>query len=922
MRAQRRAEEFTRNSLGFRGSSLDHAAMRCRVLPSLVFALLLACGDDVPQEPTTSSTGTTQGEVTTGPTGSEGPATSADETAEGTDLGPLVGAGCTVDPVEAATRWPGIQDDGSTILVNGRRTESYGPSVLLTGLGFDVAVHPTAEVAYVTTAGREDRHLYVIDRNTQAVVQDLDRGAAYYGLLLSPDGSRLYASNGVPGGVEVFDVAADGMVTSAGEVPVVGWTAGMAQSPDGATLWVASFDANRISEVDTATMTVTRLIAPGVQPWDVLYLPGRDELWATDFTGEALSIYDLGADAVADTLLLPTSPSMMALAEDESRVFVSVTGADEIVAIDPGTRAVVASTPVAETDLVDATGQPLPNSNVNALWVDAATDRLYAARGSDSAVGVFEASTLAPLGSIPTNWYPSGVALAPGGQQLVVSELRANGTRSQVNGAPEDQGTYRGGVSFIDLAGIDLADSTNDVVSNYRRPIEVATEPECGSDFPLPVGYEGSPVIEHVVLIVNENQTFDALFGGSGEALGVEADPAFLRWEEAVTVNKRALAERFVIADHFFTDASESDSGHTFLTATHWTEYVERVMTDRDEYGVLGSYPLAAPSIPDRGNFFSWLLDHGKSITLYGEIVGILQDSSQGPVSQFADPAYPGGLIVNFDYPDEDKALYVAQQIGEGTLADFTFMSLPNDHGVGIQPGKPTPPSMTADTDLGVGIVVDAISHSPFWGSTVIIVLQDDPQSSSDHIDRLRSPLQVISPWARTGYVSHAQYSFSSVFATIERLLGVPPLGRPDASAAPMWDVFTDVPNMAPYDVIPREYPEEVARVGDPGVTASRCMDFRGPDRNPGLGVVVEQYLAYRRGELSAAEADARITTALSDPKQREEAEEEREEELSAHAVAVARYAAMRAEHPELELPALVLPPDSLGPAPDCRDPD
>ncbi len=345
---------------------------------------------------------------------------------------------------------------------------------------------------------------------------------------------------------------------------------------------------------------------------------------------------------------------------------------------------------------------------------------------------------------------------------------------------------------------------------------------------------------------------------------------------------------------------------------------MERIKTDRDEYGVLESYPLSPPSIPDRGNFFSWLLDNGKSIQIYGEIVGILQDSSVGPVSQFADPAYPGGLIVNYDFKDEDKALYVAEKIQRGELADFTFLSLPNDHGQGVQPGVPTPESMTADTDLAVGIVVDAISHSPFWENTVVIVLQDDPQGSSDHIDRLRSPLLVISPWVRTGYASHAHYSFSSVFATIERLLGVPPLGRPDASAAPMWDMFTDVPNLEPYDAIPREYPEELGNQGDPGVAASRCMDFRGPDRNPGLGIVVEHYLAYRRGELSAAEAEARITADLAEPELLEEAEEEREEEIFAHQRAVDGYEAMRRRHPEYELPPLREPPASLGPAADC----
>ena len=890
-----------------------------RRLLALLALVPLACGDDLPSSTDAGSSDSTNGSSAGEPT--PNPSTNADSSTDVTGQPPDAGgppAACTVDPTKAAMQWPGLQDDGSTILVNGRRTESYGETVLIADHGFDVLAHPVAEVVYVTAAGRDASRLYVFDRNTHALVQEVERANAYHGLLLSPDGSRLYASNGLPGGVEYFDVAADGMVTLVGEIPVVGWTSGLTQSADGSTLWVASFDADRISEVDTATMTVTRLIATGVQPWDVMHIPGRNELWATGFGEDELSVFDLTADEVAATISLPTSPSMMALQDDESTMFVSVTGADTIVAIDTDTRTVVAETPVAEDDFVDVTGTQLPNSNVSALYHDGASDRLYATRGSDAAVGVFEASTLTSLGSIPTSWYPAGVALSPDGQQLFIPEMRANGSRSRVTGDPEDYGEYRGGVSFIDLDAIDLADSTNDVVSNFRRPLEVTPVPDCGSDFPLPEGYGGSPVIEHVVLIVNENQTFDALFGASGEALGVEADPEFLKWELPVTVNKRALAERFVIGDHFFTDAEESDSGHTFLTATHWTEYVERIKDERDDHGVLESYPLSQPAIPDRGNFFSWLLDNGKSIQIYGEIVGILQESSEGPVSQFSDPAFPGGILVNYDVRDEDKAQYVASEIARGELADFTYLLLPNDHGQGIEPGQPTPPSMTADNDYGVGIVVDAISHSKFWESTVIIVLQDDPQGSDDHIDESRSPILVISPWVRRGYVSHAQYSFSSVFATIERLLGVQPLGRPDAAAAPMYDMFTDVPDLEPYDAIPREFPEELGNIGDPGIAASRCMDFRGPDRNPGLGRVVKHYLAFRRGELTAEQADARIAADLADPEMLEEAEEEREEELSAHHAAIEGYRALVERYPDRNFPPLVEPPARLGPDPDC----
>lgn len=873
---------------------------------SLLAGALVACNDDAPSDTTTADTGTDSG--------TDESDTSEGETTGGPDMGLDMGVpetGCVVEPSDAALSRPGPQDDGSVILVNGRRTESAGPSVMLPGMGADIAAHPVADVAYLVTAGRNNRHLYVIDRATREVLQDIDRGVGFYGLRVHPDGSRLYASNGVPSGIEYFDVDANGMLTAAGEVAIAGWTAGMDLSPDGSTLWVTSFDADRITQIDTATMTVTDTLFTGLEAFDLLHLDSRDELWATEFAEDGLAIYDLAGDQVAQTLSLPTSPSMMVANADQSQVFVSVSGADTVVAIDAATREVVQTVRVAEEDFVDAMGEALPHSNPGALWFDDASDRLYVARGSDAAVGVFDATTLAQLGSIPTNWYPMDIALSPDGGQLLTAEARANGSRTHL---VPDSDNYLAGASFIDLGAIDLTDTTNMVVENFRRPLDIAAEPECGDDFPLPTDYSGSPVIEHVVLIVNENQTFDAIFGTSGDALGVAADPDNLKWEESITVNKRALAERFVIGDNFYTDADESDGGHAFLTATHWTDFVERIRRDRDEYNVLGFYPTSEPAIPDKGNFFAWVVDNGLTLQIYGEVVGITAQSSQGPIAQFADNQYPGGLVINYDVKDEVKAQYVAEQVAAGNLANFTFISLPNDHGQGIQPGKPTPPSMTADTDYGVGIVVDAISHSPFWENTVIIVIQDDPQGSADHIDENRSPLLVISPWVRTGYASHAHYSFPALFATIERLLGLPPLGRPDASAAPMYDLFTDVPNLAPFDAIPREFPEELGDVTDPGVHASRCMDFRGPDRNPGLGIVTDHYLAWRRGELTAEQAEAAIAADLANPELLEWAIEEAEEETTAWAEAMDELRAMAPTYGW----TITEPPASLGPAPDC----
>lgn len=873
---------------------------------SLLVAVAFACAcPPTPELPPVASD--PDPSETSGGSSSTSSSSSGDPTdpTGGTDTGAPVP--CVVDPPPDATRVPGLQEDGALIGFTGRIATPAGPSTLVDGFPVDLALHPNHDVAYVTIAGRSLRALKVLDRTTHAELQSITREGAFRGLAIAPDGTRVYAARGEPGGLDVYAVEGDGTLTPAGAVAASDWTSGIAQSADGSRLWLGSFDTKSVREVDTATLTVVRTLSTGVESYDVVWVPGRDELYVSEFSGDRVVVLDLVAGEVAATISLPTSPAGMAVSPDGARVYVAVSGADTVAAIATATREVELSVPVAEPEFTDDMGAPLPNSNVGALHLDADAGRLYAVRGADNAISVFTADTLELLGSIPTALYPTDLELAPGGDQLVVSEGRGAGL---VGPGGDAKNNRRGSVSFVDLAGLDLVASTDEAVANYRRPLDMLPF-TCGGDHPL--APEGASPIEHVILVVKENKTFDCLFG----ALEIDAsrDPSMQVFPSSTTPNQRALAQQFNISDNFFSDAAESDTGHTALVNAHLTEWVERIWQDRDAYDVWGFYPVNEVSRPDRGSFFTWVVDHDLSLRIYGEIVGAAAISTKGAISQYSDPDYPGGVIVNYEVKDEDKAKYVAARIAEGELAAFTYVSLPNDHGVGVSPGKPTPESMVADNDYGVGIIVDALSHSPFWDKSALIVLQDDPQGCSDHVEAHRGFVTIVSPWARRGYVSHVHYSFAHVFATIRRLLGLPPLGRPDAAAAPMYDLFTNVPDLTPFTALPREYPEELADAAMPGVSATRCMDFRSADRNPDLELVYDEYFAWRRGQVSRARADANIAARRAAGEG--EGDDDDDDELLAFDAAWAAHVAALQARGEVP-PAL---PD-LGPAPGCAAPD
>jgi hypothetical protein len=104
-----------------------------------------------------------------------------------------------------------------------------------------------------------------------------------------------------------------------------------------------------------------------------------------------------------------------------------------------------------------------------------------------------------------------------------------------------------------------------------------------------------------------------------------------------------------------------------------------------------------------------------------------------------------------------------------------------------------------------------------------------------DHVDAHRSILLVASPWVKRGYVSHVHFHEGNVHATFGHVLGLEPLTIYDENAQPLWDLFTETPDLEPFTAVPRKVPEEVSMPGTNCGEASRGLDFLDPDEAEGL---------------------------------------------------------------------------------------
>jgi hypothetical protein len=152
-------------------------------------------------------------------------------------------------------------------------------------------------------------------------------------------------------------------------------------------------------------------------------------------------------------------------------------------------------------------------------------------------------------------------------------------------------------------------------------------------------------------------------------------------------------------------------------------------------------------------------------------------------------------------------------RLSAGDIPAMIVVRLGNDHTAGPRPGDGYPllESYVADNDLALGQVIDVLSHSAIWKDTAVFVTEDDPQSGVDHVDAHRSVLLVMSPYVRSGFLSHRHSSMGSIQRTIYELLGIGSLNLEDALASDLGDMFTAEPNLAPYAALPTDL-----RVFDP----------------------------------------------------------------------------------------------------------
>ena len=501
---------------------------------------------------------------------------------------------------------------------------------------------------------------------------------------------------------------------------------------------------------------------------------------------------------------------------------------------------------------------PVPGQSVgsypNALTMPDAS-HLLVSIGRDNAVAVYGfTKATAPLtfqGLLPTDWYPVQVQADPALKgQIVVTNDKGIGARGPATTIDQGPGTTpaTGGNTYNDTGSVTIFDLpsasqlkqyTGQVFAlngwdGANEQIPAASRPVV----PKKIG-QGSP-IKHVFVIVRENRTYDQVLGDMPEGNG---DASLVQFGETVTPNQHALAERFGLFDNFYDEGTLSADGHNWITQADANDYIEK------EFGSFyRSYPAqGGDALAYQRSGFLWnaAAKAGLTVADYGEYANFFDvpyvgaptwtdwykdalylegggDPAKAPIpvdkyktysdipslNDIIDTRYPKFAT---EVPDQYRAdiwkMAFAKAEAKGKLANLNFIWLPDDHTSGVVDGYPYPTAAVADNDLALGRIVDTISHSRFWKSTAIFVVEDDPQNGVDHVDGHRTVAWVISPYSNERAVDTHYYSQINMVRTVEQILGIQPMNQEDGTAQPMYTAFGNRPDFRPYNAQPNQVP-------------------------------------------------------------------------------------------------------------------
>ncbi|MDV3277225.1 MAG: alkaline phosphatase family protein [Nitrososphaerales archaeon] len=359
------------------------------------------------------------------------------------------------------------------------------------------------------------------------------------------------------------------------------------------------------------------------------------------------------------------------------------------------------------------------------------------------------------------------------------------------------------------------------------------------SSFPLSVGgVPGKPPIQHVVIIVEENHTFDNYFGtypGANGIAGATPQPSTNNSTTAKLVKPFMINTTTIAHDlcHDWTCAHQAyDNGsmdgfvtasNSNLTMGHFNPSLIPYYWDyASQFVLLDNFytPVMTASLPNHlyliagqsgglvgsanAGFINFTSSNVHDNTFYFKSIVDELDASHITWKYYAGGYY----YLNNWNPLPGFASFKSNQARMRNLAPpGQFATDVADHklpGVSwIMPATDEesehPPYDISSGEQDVVSIINSVMASPYWNSTAIFLTWDDWGGWYDHVPPpqvdqfgygFRVPCLIISPYVKQGYIDHTQGDFTSILKFVETVYSLPPLASRDASANNLMEAF------------------------------------------------------------------------------------------------------------------------------------
>jgi DNA-binding beta-propeller fold protein YncE len=382
---------------------------------------------------------------------------------------------------------------------------------------------------------------------------------------------------------------------------------------------------------------------PAAYPYTVIANKAGTKAWVSLWNESDVAELDVAAGKVArfiNVIKAPAPnqpgphPTAMALSPHESVLHVSLSNADQVVKIglDSG-------------EIVGAFKLPKSGAVPQAIAVSDRDERLYIGSGALDAVAVFdikrdtvgwEGHAALPIGFIPTEWYPTALAVV--GNDLLIATAKGEGSGpNNMMGTLKSERRHREHPYIPTLIGGSIARlSFDDIQKNLAAYTRQAEDDNLLYKDPGKFEFAGGKnPIRHVLYILKENRTYDQILGdlsSGGHPVG-DGDPSLTMYGVDITPNEHKLALQFGVLDNFYDSGEVSGDGHLWSTASNTSDYNEKTWpiayrSKERAYDFSGSvaeeYPIeqGIPDVDDPGTGFLWdnLAKNNRTYRIYGEM--------------------------------------------------------------------------------------------------------------------------------------------------------------------------------------------------------------------------------------------------------------------------------------------------------------